>query len=101
MALTTHLDTYLSLERQMMALDRSGDPLADLIRDAMDRVWYGLSDEEHHVLDSRMIMDLESLYAVHLKPGRHLFVNPPELPPPSRTANKDVGKTYENWKVAA
>jgi len=52
------LAAYLSLEREMLALDAAGDPLADQLRDAMDPLWYGLTDQEHARLDARVIMDV-------------------------------------------
>jgi hypothetical protein len=47
------LRAYLSLERAMLDLDERADPLADRLRDAMDPLWYGLTDREHAVLDAR------------------------------------------------
>ena len=47
---------YLGLERQMLALDAVKDPLADVLRNAMDSLWYGLSDEEHTLLNNRTVL---------------------------------------------
>lgn len=44
---------YLLLEKWMMKFDEMGDLRAENIRDAMDALWYALSDEEHAALDSR------------------------------------------------
>ncbi len=42
----------------MLTLDAQGDePLADRIRDAMDPVWYELTDEEHQWLDGRAAIE--------------------------------------------
>ena len=55
MAMTSRrLAAYLELERQMLSLDAVKDPLADRLRDVMDTLWYGLTDEEHSLLDSRI-----------------------------------------------
>jgi hypothetical protein len=53
---TTRLSAYLALEREMLMLDDIGDPIADSLRDAMDALWYGLSDEEHELLDNRTVL---------------------------------------------
>jgi len=53
MALGNKLDIYLNLERAMFELDETGDPFADRIRNAMDPLWYSLSDVEHEYLDKR------------------------------------------------
>ena len=47
MAVTSpRLQAYLALERSMLDLDDLDDSLADKLRDAMDPVWYALTDEE-------------------------------------------------------
>lgn len=57
MALTSaRLSAYLALEREMLALDNVGDPVAETLREAMDALWYGLSDEEHALLDDRTVL---------------------------------------------
>jgi len=47
------LEAYLDLERSMLALDELSDPLADKLRDAMDPIWYALTDEERAMLSRR------------------------------------------------
>jgi hypothetical protein len=47
------LDLYRTLERAMLALDETGDPHADEVRDLMDPIWYRLSDEERATLKTR------------------------------------------------
>ena len=47
------LKAYLELERQMLKLDAANDSAADGIRDAMDPLWYALSDEDHEWLAYR------------------------------------------------
>lgn len=51
----TKLDIYLFLEQNMLELDAVDDDFADLIRDAMDPIWRGLTDEEKHLLDNRNV----------------------------------------------
>ena len=53
------LQAYLKLERAMLDLDAADDPLADTLRDAMDPMWYALTDEERTVLDGRDIEERE------------------------------------------
>ncbi|MBX3270467.1 MAG: hypothetical protein KF729_09415 [Sandaracinaceae bacterium] len=53
MALSGRLRAYLALERAMMDLDDHDDPLADDLRDAMDKLWVGLEETEHAWLDAR------------------------------------------------
>ncbi len=48
---SARLLAYLDLERAMLGLDDLDDPLADNLRDAMDPLWFGLSDEERAMLD--------------------------------------------------
>jgi hypothetical protein len=49
------LETYLTLERQMLQLDAAGDGQADAIREAMDPVWYERGPEDRVFLDARKI----------------------------------------------
>jgi hypothetical protein len=51
--MTPRLRAYLALERAMLELDEQDDPLADRLRDAMDPLWYGLTDADHAALDAR------------------------------------------------
>lgn len=82
MALTSRLDAYLCLERQMMALDDAGDPLADVIRDSMEPIWCSLNPEERAYLDSRTIIGAASLAGSR-----------PSVP--SRQARPDTAKPHE------
>lgn len=52
---SVRLAAYLTLERAMLELDSAGDAVADRLRDAMDPLWYGLTDTEHAWLDSRAL----------------------------------------------
>ena len=38
-------------------VDPEGRVHADCLRDAMDPLWYGLTEEEHALLDARTIVD--------------------------------------------
>ena len=51
--ISARLLAYLDLERAMLGLDELDDPLADNLRDAMDPLWFGLSDEERAMLNRR------------------------------------------------
>jgi hypothetical protein len=51
----SRLAAYLSLEREMLALAAVGDPLAERLRDAMDPIWYSLTDDEHARLNARKV----------------------------------------------
>jgi hypothetical protein len=64
--MSQRLDAYLVLERVMLDLDGRSDPLADQLRDAMDSIWYSLSEGEHAYLDSRRILEVHSLNPVTL-----------------------------------
>lgn len=58
--MSPRLLAYLDLERAMLALDGQGDEaLADRVRDAMDPLWYALTDDEHQWLDDRAAVELE------------------------------------------
>lgn len=53
MAPSVRLKAYLALERAMVDLDDAGDPVGDELRDRMDPIWLGLSDEDRAALDRR------------------------------------------------
>ena len=53
--MTPRLRKYLELERLMLVLDENGDASAEALRDAMDPVWYSLTDDERRVLDERSV----------------------------------------------
>src|SRR5437016_9951195 len=75
--MTPRLAAYLELERQMLALDAITDPVADVLRDAMDSVWYGLSDKEHALLNNRTVLFPASSV---LPVGESLYEAVPEQP---------------------
>jgi hypothetical protein len=66
MALSTKLDLCLRFERIMIELDDREYPIADLMRDLMDPIWYGLSDEDRLFLDSRKEINIQVLYPITL-----------------------------------
>jgi hypothetical protein len=51
--MTARLDAYLDLEQDMLALDQAGDSKADQLRDVLDPIWQGLSDDERDFLNRR------------------------------------------------
>jgi hypothetical protein len=80
MALTYHLEAYLTLERLMLDLDARDDPLADRMRDLMDPIWFALSAEEREYLDRRESVEVR----IH-----------------DRTFSGEVGKTFPLKDVLA
>lgn len=76
--MSARLRTYLALERHMLALDEAGDPLADALRDAMDPIWYSLTDDEHQILNERtVVVAREPALAARIEP----FFSPPSSTP--------------------
>jgi hypothetical protein len=53
LALSSRLERYLKLESIMIDLEENNAVRTDRVLDLMDRLWYGLSDEERKFLDSR------------------------------------------------
>ncbi|MGH7434305.1 MAG: hypothetical protein ACRENE_01360 [Polyangiaceae bacterium] len=70
--MSLRLDAYLELERAMMALDDADDPMADRLRDALDPIWYSLTDEEHAFLNRRSIAPGPA-YAIRVAVDAGLF----------------------------
>ena len=96
--MTNHrLRAYLEMERQMLALDRVGDPLADVLREAMDPLWYGLSDEEHSLLDARTI-SAGTGAALKAPVGSSLYLSPPHV---DRTERRTEPLRVADWRCAA
>ena len=91
------LAAYLGLEREMLALDAAGDPLADQLRDAMDPLWYALTDDEHARLDARLVMDVCSP-AMTVQIGEGFFAPPLQVTP----LTPKSGPLYvQDWGYAA
>ena len=75
MAEMNRLEAYLSLERAMLQLDAAGDGFADGLREAMDPLWYELSDDDREFLNRRHIPEsLSELEPLH---GTLAITNPP------------------------
>ena len=99
--MTRNLEIYLSLERQMVGLDETGDPLAERFRDLMDSVWYRLSPEEVAALDARGSVDPWKLVPVFLS-----VPAPTPLEPPTVTGRAFNGPNSQwhapsDWRNAA
>ena len=102
--MTVRLDVYLALERLMLELDEAGDPLADRLRDLMDPLWYGLTDDEHSRLDARTVVGAAQLHPIRCPAGTEVFVVPTDddRRGPSRTVRDAiVGLTVGGWETAA
>ena len=98
MAVTSpRLKAYLELERQMLALDEAGDPLADTFREVMDPLWYQLSDEEHAQLDARTIASVAG-GPIRAPIGSELFLSPPR---PAQVTRLDSPIRVDDWGCAA
>jgi hypothetical protein len=91
------LAAYLGLEREMLALDAAGDPLANQLRDAMDPLWYALTDEEHARLDARLVMDVCSP-AMTVPIGEGFFAPPLQATP---LTPKSGPLCVQDWGCAA
>ena len=73
------MERYAALERMMLEADERGDEtFADALRDLMDPIWYGLSDEEHEILNGRGALSLTTLYPVTISLSRDMKYS---LPP--------------------
>jgi hypothetical protein len=95
--MTPRLRKYLELERLMMILDVEGDAAAETLRDAMDPIWYALTDEERHVLDERRIGRIRSLEEIRVPAGSTVFG---EAPAPAERRALPQG-LIGGWKLAA
>jgi hypothetical protein len=96
--MTPRLRMYLELERLMLILDERGDDAAaETLRDAMDPIWYSLTDAERHLLDDRRVGRLISLEEIRVPSGREVFCEAPELPEPRTLPEGLIG----GWKSAA
>ena len=100
--MSTRLDAYLTLERVMLELDAVGDTLADGIRDMMDPIWYGLSEEEIGLLDARGNLSGVCLHPIRF-PAVDIWIEPIDcLPSPVRLIRgQRVGLRCSGWEIAA
>ena len=53
--MTRLLSLYLELERLMLVAEGVDERTANVIRDAMDPIWYALTDRDRESLDQRMV----------------------------------------------
>lgn len=95
--MTPRLRKYLELERLMLVLDEEGDRAADVLRDAMDPIWYSLSNDERRILDARTIGRIRSLEEIRVPAGSRVFGLPPD-PPPLRPVPRTP---IRDWRSAA
>jgi hypothetical protein len=73
----------LELERLMLSLDETDMASADALRDAMDPLWYSLSNQERQVLDDRSLGVITSLEGLRV-PISHQLSYAIERPSPRR-----------------
>ena len=95
--MTPRLRKYLELERLMLILDAEGDPTAETLRDAMDPIWYSLTDEERLLLDERRIGRIKSLEEIRVPAGSQVFG---EAPAPAEHRTIPQGP-IGGWTLAA
>lgn len=95
--MTPRLRRYLELERLMLILDEEGDAGAETLRDAMDPIWYSLTDEERRLLDERRIGRIRSLEEIRVPAGSEVFC---EAPAPAERRTIPQGP-IGGWKLAA
>jgi len=95
--MTPRLRIYLELERLMLALENVDGRAADALRDAMDPIWYALTEQERGVLDQRSVGVITDLEGLRVPVDDRLYC--PELGPP-----KDRPLPHEpiqGWRKAA
>jgi len=94
------LDLYLALERLMLNLDQSDDPLADRVRDIMDSVWHRLPPQDVALLDARGKIDPAGLFPVRLPfpAGGRL---PPTTVSGKRFSSDESWHARDVWKKSA
>lgn len=80
----------------MLELDELGDSLADRLRDAMDPLWFELSNEEHRLLDARATVTAATA-PLRLPIGERLFSVPAKPKPMTKAQTLRI----ENWEQAA
>ena len=75
--MTPQLRKYLALERLMLILDEENDPSAEVLREAMDPLWYSLTDDERRLLNDRTIGRLTSLEQIRIPADSAVFGDAP------------------------
>lgn len=93
----SRLRTYLELEHLMLVLDEAGDAGAETLRDAMDPIWYSLTDEERRLLDDRRVGRIKSLEEIRVPAGGGVFC---EAPAPAERRAFPQGP-ISGWKLTA
>jgi len=95
--MTPQLRKYLELERLMLVLDADGDPTAETLRDAMDPIWYAMTDEERRFLDQRTISRIKSLEEIRVPAANGVFG-----PAPAPAARRPLPQgPIRDWLSAA
>ena len=95
--MTPRLRAYLELEQLMLVLDEAGDTASEALRDAMDPIWYALTDEERRLLDDRKVGRIKSLEEIRVPAGSEVFG---EAPAPTEHRSFPQGP-IRGWKSAA
>lgn len=74
--MTPILQSYLALERTMLVLSKSHSDIADTLRDAMDPLWYSLSDAERQMLNEREVGEIKTLEEIRVPISGGVFEKP-------------------------
>lgn len=75
--MTRLLSLYLGLERLMLVAEGVDERAADVLRDAMDPLWYALTDADRDVLDRRNVNFIQTLEGMRVPVGEHFYCTPP------------------------
>jgi hypothetical protein len=94
--MTPRLRIYLELERVLFLVEADNETAAEALRDAMDPIWYSMTEDERRVLDDRAVGRLASLEVIRV-PADQVFGAPPG-PVARRTLPPEPIK---DWLVAA
>jgi hypothetical protein len=97
--MTPRLRIYLELERLMLAAENVGEAMAEVIRDAMDPIWYALTGEERRVLDDRSVGTIRTLEGLRIPLGDHLYYADPG--PPQKRPLPSPSQPITDWRKAA
>jgi hypothetical protein len=85
----------------MGALDATGDPLADTLRDLMDPLWLALTDDEHRFLDSRAL-EAPATGAILVPVRNSLFRPRPVAHAPANVVrDRPIGRSFDLRGLAA
>lgn len=95
--MTPRLRKYLELERLMLVLDDDGDSAAEALRDAMDPIWYSLTEDERRILDERTVGRIKSLEEIRIPAGSSVFGQPVQPVGPRPFPTDPIG----DWRLAA